>query len=81
MSKIIRPLQQNAGFINREMKMDWQELNCIIEALEALIDKYASELTSTSLDEDDHSEITNDKAYAEILLSTYQQKKGEFTDH
>ena len=61
--------------------MDWQELNCIIEALEALealIEKYDSQLVSNELDEDDYSDITNDKAYTEILLSNYQQKKNEF---
>jgi hypothetical protein len=58
--------------------MDWQELNCIIEALEALIEKYDSQLVSNELDEDGYSDITNDKAYTEILLSNYQQKKSEF---
>ncbi|WP_172449477.1 hypothetical protein [Bowmanella denitrificans] len=58
--------------------MEWRELNCIIEALEALIEKYNSQLDSNELDEDDHSDITNDKAYAEILLSHYQQNKSEF---
>jgi len=58
--------------------MGWQELNCIIEALEALIEKYDAQLVSNELDEDGYSDITNDKAYTEILLSNYQQKKGEF---
>ena len=58
--------------------MDWQELNCIIEALEALIEKYDSQLVSNELDEDGYSDITNDKAYTEILLSNYQQKKSEY---
>jgi hypothetical protein len=58
--------------------MDWQELNCVTEALEALIEKYNAQLSSENLSEDDHSDITNDKAYAEILLSNYQQKKSEF---
>ena len=58
--------------------MDWQELNCVIEALEVLIEKYNVQLVANEIDEDDHSDITNDKAYAEILLSNYQQKKNEF---
>ena len=55
-----------------------QELNCVTEALEVLIEKYNTQLASESLSEDDHSDITNDKAYAEILLSNYQQKKSKF---
>ncbi len=59
--------------------MDWQELNCVNSGLELLIDKYEKQLTSTLLDDNKRAELSNDKLYAEILLSTYEQKKKEFT--
>lgn len=51
--------------------MEWMEINCIIEGLEALIEKYQTALQADSLSEDDHADISNDMAYAEILHGKY----------
>ena len=56
-------------------KEDWAELKCIINALEALIEKYKAELQNTNLTEDEKSDITNDLAYAEVLKGKYINKK------
>jgi hypothetical protein len=55
--------------------MDWREINCIVEALEALIEKYKQRLEGGRLDDDDRSDVSNDLAYAEILLSTYKERR------
>ncbi|WP_333678632.1 hypothetical protein [Dyella sp.] len=52
--------------------MEWAEINCIIEALEALIEKYNTLLESGAQNEDDKSDTSNDLAYAEILLGKYE---------
>ena len=57
--------------------MDWQEINCIIDGLEALILKYKSELDKPDLTEDDRADLSNDLAYAEILLGNYNHKRSE----
>lgn len=57
--------------------MEWSEINCIISALEALIEKYKSSLKSTSLSEDDQSDVSNDLAYAEILLGKYEEMRSK----
>ncbi len=51
--------------------MEWMEINCIIEGLEALLEKYQAALQVDSLSEDDHADISNDMAYAEILHGKY----------
>jgi len=57
--------------------MEWREINCIIEALEALLEKYETQLADDNLDEDDRSDISNDHGYAKILLSNYKDKSDE----
>ena len=55
--------------------MDWQEVNCLIEALESLITKYESELLRPDVDDDDLADLNNDLAYTEILLGNYKRKR------
>jgi hypothetical protein len=57
--------------------MEWQEINCVIEALDALIDKYEDEMQNSDLDEDELSDLSNDLAYAQTLLGSYRQKRDE----
>jgi|GEM_PF-1500185 len=57
--------------------MDWQEINCLIDGLELLIEKYKAELGNADLSDDDRSDISNDLAYTEILLGTYHDKRNE----
>jgi hypothetical protein len=52
--------------------MEWIEVNCILSALEALIEKYQSSMNSEDLSEDDRADLTNDLAYAEVLRGKYQ---------
>lgn len=55
--------------------MEWAEINCIIEALEALIEKYNTLLESGAQNEDDKSDTSNDLAYAEVLLGKYEDMR------
>ena len=55
--------------------MEWAEINCIIEALEALIEKYKTLLESGVQNEDDKSDTSNDLAYAEVLLGKYEDMR------
>ena len=57
--------------------MDWQEVNCILEALDALIDKYRAKLTDSALSEDEHSDLSNDLAYTQILQGKYETLRDE----
>ena len=57
--------------------MDWKEINCIIDGLEALIQKYKSELNRVDLSEDDRSDLSDDLAYAEVLLGSYDEKRNK----
>jgi hypothetical protein len=52
-------------------KMNWIEVNCILEALDALIEKYQAGLNDELLSEDEHSELSNDLAYCQILKGKY----------
>ena len=52
--------------------MEWQEVNCILEALGVLVEKYRLQAADKGLSEDDASDISNDLAYAEILLHRYE---------
>jgi hypothetical protein len=55
--------------------VEWSEINCIISALEALIEKYETSLKSGALNEDDRSDVSNDLAYAEILKGKYEEMR------
>ena len=55
--------------------MEWAEINCIIEALQALIEKYKMLLESGVQNEDDKSDTSNDLAYAEVLLGKYEDMR------
>lgn len=57
--------------------MEWAEINCIIEALEALIEKYKARLDSGEQNEDDRSDTSNDLAYAEVLLGKYEEMRAK----
>lgn len=57
--------------------MEWLEINCIIEGLIALIEKYRTRLELPNLSEDEHSEISNDLAYTEILLHKYENERDK----
>jgi hypothetical protein len=52
--------------------MDWKEINIVIEALEALIEKYSSEIASGNSNADKVSDLVNDRAYARILVANYK---------
>jgi hypothetical protein len=55
--------------------MEWSEINCIIEALQALIEKYKTFLESGAQNEDERSDTSNDLAYAEVLLDKYEDMR------
>jgi hypothetical protein len=55
--------------------MEWAEINCIIEALQALIEKYKTLLEKDEQNEDDRSDTSNDLAYAEVLLGKYEDMR------
>jgi hypothetical protein len=55
--------------------MEWAEINCIIEALQALIEKYKTLLESSTQNEDERSDTSNDLAYAEVLLGKYEDMR------
>ncbi|HKT27488.1 hypothetical protein [Dyella sp.] len=57
--------------------MEWAEINCIIEALEVLIEKYKTLLESGTQNEDDKSDTSNDLAYAEVLLGKYEDMRAK----
>jgi hypothetical protein len=57
--------------------MDWQEVNCIIEALDVLIDQYRVKLTKSALSEDERSDLSNDLAYAQILQGKYEALRDD----
>lgn len=57
--------------------MDWPEVNCILEALNALIAKHRLALQDMSLSEDDRSDLSNDLAYAETLLGKYESVRDQ----
>lgn len=52
--------------------LDWPEVNCILEAIQALIEKYQARLADESLDDDDRAELSNDLSYAQILRGKYE---------
>jgi hypothetical protein len=58
-----------------EEYMEWREINCIIEALEALLEKYEAQLADENLDEDTRADVSNDHGYAKILLSNYYSQR------
>jgi hypothetical protein len=57
--------------------MDWPEVNCLIEALRALIEKQRLALEDHSLSEDDRSDLSNDLAYAETLQGKYESLRDQ----
>lgn len=57
--------------------MEWSEINCIISALEALIEKYETSLKGGMLDEDDQSDVSNDLAYAVVLKGKYEEMRAK----
>ena len=57
--------------------MDWPEVNCLIEALSALIEKQRLALEDRSLSEDDRSDLSNDLAYAETLQGRYESLRDQ----
>ncbi len=53
--------------------MDWQEANCIIDALKLLVAQHETTLLDSALDEDTRADTMNDLAYTEILLHKYEE--------
>lgn len=52
--------------------LDWPEVNCILEALQALIEKYQAKLANGTLDEDEQADLSNDLSYTQILRGKYE---------
>jgi hypothetical protein len=52
--------------------MDWSEVNCILEALDALVEKYQASLAVPAISEDERSDLSNDLSYAQILRGKYE---------
>lgn len=57
--------------------MEWMEVNCLLEALDALIAKYHSQMSGDDLSEDDKADLSNDLAYAEVLRGKYRELRDE----
>ena len=57
--------------------MEWMEINCIIDGLAALIEKYRIAMQDTEQSEDDRADISNDMAYAEILHGKYSDLRDK----
>ena len=64
-----------AGQITEVTIMDWSEINCILEALDSLIEQKRTALLDSELSEDDRSDISNDLAYAEVLRGKYEDDR------
>ena len=62
-----------------DQKMEWQEINCIIEALTLLVEKHDEQLQNVDLDEDEKSDTNNDLAYTQILLGNYKKKRDSMS--
>jgi hypothetical protein len=65
--------------------MDWPEVNCLLKALNVLIEKYKADLRNPELSEDQESDLSNDLGYAEALHSKYESLRdrlytGAITD-
>lgn len=60
--------------------LDWPEVNCILEALQVLIEKYQVKLTAENLDEDERSDLSNDLSYAQILRGKYEDLRDAVRD-
>ena len=52
--------------------LDRPEVNCILEALQALIEKYQAKLADKNLDEEDRADLSNDLSYTQILRGKYE---------
>jgi hypothetical protein len=52
--------------------LDWPEVNCILDALQALVDKYQTALAVDGLDDDERGDLSNDLSYAQILRGKYE---------
>ena len=52
--------------------LDWPEVNCILEALQALIEKYQAAVTDDDLDEDQQADLSNDLSYAQTPGGKYE---------
>jgi hypothetical protein len=52
--------------------LDWPEANCILDALQALIDRYQAALADHGLNEDERADLSNDLSYAQILRGKYE---------
>lgn len=53
--------------------MDWSEVNCILDALDALVKKYEDSMATSALTEDERSDLSNDLSYAQILKGKYEK--------
>ena len=61
--------------------MDWPEVNCLLSALDLLIEKYKSDQRNPALSEDERSDLSNDLAYAEILYGKYEALRKGLSAH
>jgi hypothetical protein len=52
--------------------LDWPEVNCILDALQALVEKYQTALAIDGLDDDERADLSNDLSYAQILRGKYE---------
>ena len=56
-----------------QTNLDWPEVNCILEALQAFIDRYETALAVVGLDDDERADLSNDLSYAQILRGKYEE--------
>jgi hypothetical protein len=56
--------------------MEWREVNCLIEALVLLVERYDARLREAT-DEDERADLSNDRGYTEILLGHYRRVRDE----
>jgi hypothetical protein len=55
-----------------QTNVDWPEVNCILDAIQALIEKYQAKLADENLDEDERADLSNDLSYAQVLRGKYE---------
>lgn len=55
--------------------LDGPEVNCILEALQALIEQYLANLADENRDEDERADLLNDLSTTQILRGKYEDRR------
>jgi len=56
-----------------QITLDWPEVNCILDGLQALVDRYEASHVAGALSDDECADLSNELSYAQIIRGKFEE--------